>query len=245
MTESILPVFIPLLFLVAFLYASVGHGGASGYLALMVLFGFSPFVMKPTALILNVFVSLIAFLHYYRAGFFRWKLFWPFAIASVPLAFLGGMISVDAVLYKKILGILLVFPVLRLCGAFGKEAAIIRESNLLSSLIIGSMIGFLSGLIGIGGGIILSPVILLLHWAKMKETAATSALFIFVNSMAGLAGQLNSGITIDSGMLIMVFVALAGGWLGSYFGVHRFNSLALRRLLAVVLLIASIKLMGI
>lgn len=160
-TESI---FYLLLFLVAFLYSSVGHGGASGYLALMAFFSFAPETMRPTALILNLFVSLTAFIQYYRNGHFRWKLFWPFAIASIPAAFIGGLIVIDAAWYKKILGILLLFPVVRLGGVKFNSEKTDKEQTLFASLLIGATIGLFSGMIGIGGGIILSPVILLLHW---------------------------------------------------------------------------------
>ncbi|MEP7267506.1 MAG: sulfite exporter TauE/SafE family protein [Saprospiraceae bacterium] len=177
-----------LLFLVAFLYSSVGHGGASGYLALMAFFSFAPETMWPTALMLNIFVSLIAFIQYYRSGHFKWQLFWPFAIASIPAAFIGGLIVVDAKIYKTILGVLLLFPVVRLGGVKFNAEETQKEQKLFTSLIIGALIGLFSGMIGIGGGIILSPIILLLHWANMKQTAAVSALFILVNSMAGLAG---------------------------------------------------------
>jgi len=226
------------------MYSSVGHGGASGYLALMAIFSFQQADMKATALVLNIVVSLVAFIQFYRAGYFRWNLFFPFAIISIPAAFIGGMMSVEPLLYKRILGCLLLFPVARLFGVFGKDSGDIKEANLAGSLFIGAVIGFLSGLIGIGGGIILSPVILLLHWGKMKETAAVSALFIFVNSLAGLSGQLSSGINFDPSMYGMLAIALSGGILGSYYGVHRFNTLLLRRLLAFVLLIASVKLLS-
>ncbi|REJ81006.1 MAG: sulfite exporter TauE/SafE family protein [Bacteroidetes bacterium] len=245
MSEQLIPIFIPLLFAVAFLYASVGHGGASGYLALMVIFGFSTTVMKPTALMLNVFVSLVAFLQYYRAGYFKWKLFLPFAIASVPMAFLGGTIEVDANLYKKILGILLIFPIMRLFGFFGKDPEGLRDANMTLSVVIGAGIGFLSGLIGIGGGIILSPLIVLLHYARMKETAGVSALFIFVNSLSGLAGQIKTGVQFDSQMVYMVLVAFAGGALGAYYGVNKFNNVMLKRFLAFVLVIACFKLLSV
>ena len=237
-------ILFPALFIVAFMYSSVGHGGASGYLALMAIVGFQQTDMKATALLLNIFVSLIAFIQFYRAGYFHWKLFLPFAIMSIPAAFIGGMISVEPILYKKILGCLLLFPVLRLFGVFGKDSGEIKETKLIISLFIGAVIGFLSGLIGIGGGIILSPVILLLHWGKMKETAAVSALFIFVNSVSGFSGQFIYGISFDPSIYGMLAVALAGGFAGSYYGVHRFNTLLLRRLLAFVLLIASVKLLS-
>ena len=160
-------IFYFLLFLVAFLYASVGHGGASGYLALMAIWGIAPEVMKPTALLLNLFVSLTSFIQFYRGGHFRWKLFLPFAIASVPMAFVGGMITVDADIYKKILGILLLVPIIRFLFFKNIQVSEIRKADIALSLLIGAAIGFLSGLIGIGGGILLSPALLLLKWTDM------------------------------------------------------------------------------
>ena len=191
--ETIILFYI-LLFLIAFLYSSVGHGGASGYLALMVLFSISPDVMKPTALLLNLFVSLTSFIQFYRGKHFNWKIFSPFAVASVPMAFVGGLITLDADIYKKILGILLLVPIIRFLFFAHIKVEELKKSNLILSLLIGAAIGFLSGLIGIGGGIILSPVLLLLKWTDLKQTAAISALFIFVNSLSGLGGQLTKGI---------------------------------------------------
>ncbi len=235
-------IFYVLLVLVAFLYASVGHGGASGYLALMAFFSFAPETMRPTALLLNVFVSLIAFIQYYRGGHFKWNLFWPFAITSFPAAFIGGMIAIDGGLYKKILAILLLFSVLNLLGFKIKMTTIEVKQNIFLALIIGAVIGFFSGMIGIGGGIILSPLILLLHWAKIKKTAAVSALFIFVNSLAGLAGLFAQGLEFKSEMSWMILLALLGGIMGSYLGANKFKSEFLNKLLAIVLFIASIKL---
>lgn len=231
-----------LLFIVAFLYASVGHGGASGYLALMALFSFSPDVMKSSALILNIIVSIIAFSQFYKGGFFKWKLFLPFAIASVPAAFLGAYVTVDADIYKKILGILLLFPILRLLGVFGKDDYTNKEVNWIIALTIGAVIGLLSGMIGIGGGIILSPAILLLHWGKMKDTAAVSALFIFVNSISGFMALLSKGVVIDQQVYFWLVIALVGGFAGAYFSRAKFSNKTLKPILAFVLVIASIKL---
>ena len=231
-----------LLLLVSFLYASVGHGGASGYLALMACFSFAPDVMRPTALVLNLFVSAIAFIQYYKSGYFQWKLFWPFAITSIPAAFIGGVIQVDENIYKKILAVLLLFSVVKLIGFNTSSVAVRKKQNLIASLIIGLIIGFFSGMIGIGGGIILSPLILLLHWADMKQTAAVSALFIFVNSLAGLSGSIINGINITSSMGLMLAIALVGGFAGSYSGAKKFNTVKLKFLLSIVLMIASAKL---
>ena len=235
--------FLLILFIVAFLYAAVGHGGASGYLALMAVFGMMPEIMKPTALLLNLFVSLSAFLLFYKEGHFKWKIFLPFALASIPFSFLGGVISLDATIYKKILGILLLIPVVRLAALPNKDMNDLKQSTLFLSLLIGAFIGFLSGLIGIGGGIILSPVLLLLAWTNQKQTAAISALFIFVNSLSGLAGQLTKGINFQSEMFVLVGVAFAGGSVGAWFGARKFNQNILKYLLATVLLMASVKLL--
>lgn len=234
--------FYILLFVVAFLYGAVGHGGASGYLALMALAGIAPAEMKSSALLLNLFVSMIAFVQFFRGGYFKWKLFWPFALASIPLSFLGGMISIDAFIYKKILGVLLLIPVARFFFIPFKEGHAAKASVPVS-LAIGGGIGFLSGLIGIGGGILLSPLILLLKWADQKQTAAISALFIFVNSLSGLSGQWTKGMTIHSDRLIWVGIAVVGGSVGSWLGSKRFKQQGLQIVLAGVLLIASIKLL--
>lgn len=231
--------------LVSFLYSSVGHGGASGYLAVMALLSFSPAEMRQTALVLNILVSLIAFYQFYAAGFFRLRLFLPLAAASVPAAFAGGLISIETGIYNKILGALLLFSVIRLSGMIPMRNSGIHQSSIVVSLILGLVIGFVSGLIGIGGGIILSPVLLLLHWADMKETAAVSALFILVNSIAGLAGTFVDGAQFTADMLYPVIFALSGAVAGSYLGARRLDNIVLKKLLAVVLLIASVKLLSI
>tara|TARA_R110002126_G_scaffold10081_5_gene45286 strand:+ start:2038 stop:2778 length:741 start_codon:yes stop_codon:yes gene_type:complete len=234
--------FLAILPIVSFLYSSIGHGGASGYLALMALFSFAPESMKPTALLLNLFVAGIAFYYYYKEGYFNKKLFLVFAIASVPLAFIGGTIEVDASIYKKILAILLIFAILKMLNVFGKENDRTKKVKLWQGLVVGAVIGFFSGLIGIGGGIILTPVILLLHWGNMKQAAAVSALFIWVNSAAGLTGQLSSGVSIEKESLLLVAIALTGGVLGGYYGSKKINNKNLRYILAFVLIIASAKL---
>ena len=235
-------IFYVLLVLVAFLYSSVGHGGASGYLALMAFFSFAPETMRPTALLLNIFVSLIASVQYYRAGFFKWNLFWPYALASFPAAFIGGMITVDVGLYKKILAVLLLFSVVKLLGIKIKTASFDLKQNVFLALLIGAIIGLFSGMIGIGGGIILSPILLLLQWADMKKTAAVSALFIFINSIAGFAGLFTKGFEFKTEMGWMIVMALIGGIAGAHFGANKFKSEFLNKILAIVLIIASIKL---
>ena len=242
MPDAIL-VFYCLLFLVAFLYASVGHGGASGYLALMAIFSIAPEVMKPTALLLNLFVSATSFIQFYRGKHFLWKIFLPLAVGSIPLAFVGGLVVVDGALYKKMLGFLLLIPVARFFFFANTPVEENRKPLPGLSLVIGAAIGFLSGLIGIGGGIILSPVLLFLKWTDQKQTAAISALFIFVNSISGLAGQLTKGIQFNQDMIWYVAIAFTGGLLGAYFGALRFKQTILKNVLAVVLLLAAFKLL--
>lgn len=244
MADSLL-LFYFLLFLIAFLYASVGHGGASGYLALMTLFSVTPEVMKPTALLLNLFVSLTSFIQFYRGRHFKWKIFLPLSLASIPLAFIGGLMVVDGAIYKKILGLLLLIPVVRFLFFPNFDISEIKKPNLLLSIFIGAVIGLLSGMIGIGGGIILSPILLFLKWTDQKQTAAISALFIFVNSLSGLAGQLTKGIHFSADMYAYVVIAFFGGLCGAYFGALRFKQIILKNVLAIVLLVAAIKLLKI
>ena len=235
--------FYGLLFVIAFLYASVGHGGASGYLALMAIFSFSPQVMKPTALLLNLFVSTVSFIQFYRGGHFKWKIFLPFAIASVPMAFVGGLITIDGTVYKKILGLLLIIPVIRFLFFSNIKVEEKKEPNIALSVLIGALIGFLSGLIGIGGGIILSPVLLLLKWTDQKQTAAISAAFIFVNSLSGLFGQLKKGIYFSADMYAYVAIAFVAGLCGAYFGSLKFKQTILKNTLGLVLALAAYKLL--
>jgi hypothetical protein len=230
------------IFLVAGLYASVGHGGASGYLALMTLLSMPIATIKPVALMLNIAVSLIAFIQFYRSGFFNKKLFIPLAIASVPAAYAGGLLSIDPHLYKQLLGGLLFISAIRLAMPLKKEAIVIQHFNIVLVVMIGASIGFLSGMIGIGGGIILSPLLILVRYSDIKTTSGISALFIFVNSIAGLLGQMHQGIVFSSSMSVMIAVAIAGGLIGSYIGAKQLNVSLLKKVLAVVLFIASLKL---
>jgi len=234
--------FVGLIALVAFAYAMVGHGGASGYLALMALAGIGIAVARPSALLINLVVSGIAFAQYARAGHFRWALFWPFAIASVPLAWIGAHISIDPLHYKRLLALCLLFAVLRLFGAFGPQRGDVVPVPIWAALIIGAALGFVSGLIGIGGGILLSPVLLLMRWADTRTTACVSALFILVNSAAGLLGIEHLPGMIDQRVMIWSAVALAAGLVGSNIGARRLPPLRLRQALGGVLLFASIKL---
>ncbi|MEP6902906.1 MAG: sulfite exporter TauE/SafE family protein [Actinomycetota bacterium] len=233
-------------FAVAMLYSSVGHGGASGYLAVMALLAVAPEVTRPTALILNLFVASIAFVQFYRAGYFDWKIFLPFAAGSIPFAFLGGMIHLPIVLYKIILGITLMLAAIRLAINLKSEREP-RAPEIWICLLIGAGLGFVSGLVGVGGGIFLTPILLLMNWTETKKAAGVSALFILVNSIAGLFGNWLLGkdsqiFNLPSNVWFWIIAAIIGGLIGATVGSYRFNSLTLRRVLAVGLLIAGAKL---
>ena len=234
--------FCILMAVIAFLYASVGHGGASGYLALMSIFSFPVSVMKPSALLLNLFVSGISFFFYYQKEHFKPKLFFPFAISSVPAAFIGGMIPLENNFYKILLGVILIFAALRLMDLINSQEKEITTMNNSLAIAIGFAIGLVSGMLGIGGGVILSPILLLLGWASFKETAAISSLFIFVNSVAGLAGYFMAGKSMPIDSFYLVPIAVFGGFLGSYYGSGYFSNKVLKYVLASVILIASFKL---
>jgi len=236
-------VILGLLFLVSLFYSSVGHGGASGYLAALGILGISTELMRPAVLVLNLFVSAIAFMQYYRAGHFRWSLFYPFAILSIPMAYLGAFVKLGPVVYKQVLGICLIIAVLRILGLFNRKSdGPSSPMPLYAGLLIGAVLGFLSGMIGIGGGIILSPIILLFRWGNMKETAAVSALFIFVNSLASLSGLWKQGTPWPPHLALWIVVVVAGGLLGSWWGSRRAENTVLRNVLAGVLLLAAVKL---
>jgi uncharacterized membrane protein YfcA len=235
-------IFLASLFVIAFLYSSVGHGGASGYLALMALFGIAPVYMKSTALSLNVFVSAIAFLTYARAGYFRFRLIFPFLITSIPLAFLGALMKIKPGVYEIILGIFLLFAVVRMLFIPGAISEHPSKPPVWLALVIGAILGFFSGMIGIGGGIILSPILVLFHWSTVKESAAASALFIFLNSLSGLTGLVQSGITFESRLILWIAAGVVGGLAGAYSGSYRASPGKLKYVLSVILLMASIKL---
>jgi uncharacterized membrane protein YfcA len=226
--------------IMAFLYASVGHGGASGYLAALALFSVAPGIMKQSALLLNLGVSFMSFIAFYRQGYFKWRLFWPFALGSIPAAFLGAQIPLSDSTYKQILGACLLLAVFRMLSSLRESQA--NSLPLWAGLSVGTSIGLLSGMIGIGGGIILSPVLLLFRWANLKEAAAVSALFIFVNSLSGLAG-LKTWILLDQSSLIYWLVAsLIGGFLGARWGASFASNTKVKWVLALVLIIAACKL---
>lgn len=229
------------IFVVAVLYSSVGHGGASGYLAVMAFLSVAPAVTRPTALILNVFVASIGAFQFYRRGYFDWKVFLPFAITSVPFAFIGGMISLPLEVYRIVLGIVLLLAAARLAWNFSSEKETIAPKIWLA-LIIGAVIGLLSGLIGVGGGIFLTPILLLMNWTETRTAAGISAAFILINSISGLAGNYAQVALLPSNVVFWIVAAVGGGIVGSTLGSRRFNSLTMRRSLALVLIIAGIKL---
>jgi len=228
----------------AFGYAAVGHGGASAYLAALALAGVAPAQMRPIALVLNILVSAIGTYKFWRAGYFRWRLLWPFAVVSIPLAFLGGAITLPGHAYKVLVGAVLIYAAWQLwhSARAGEEMRPVREPPLASAMAVGAVLGFLSGLTGVGGGIFLSPLLLMLGWAGTKQTSAVAAPFILVNSLAGIAG----GFTVQSAQLppqmaILAVAVLIGGWLGAEYGSRRFANPLIRRILAVVLAAAGAK----
>jgi uncharacterized protein len=230
------------LVIVAFLYASVGHGGASGYIAIMSLFNIPVDVYKPIVLILNIVIAGIAFVQFYRAGYFRWRLCWPFIISGIPFAFIGSRMAVQGKYYNLFLGVALIFPIVRLLGF---NPALKRESRSVPlglALIIGGAIGFVAGMLNIGGGIFLSPVIILMAWANAKEAAAVSSLFIVCNSLSGLIASSNLSSAFNTTFYLWLGTAMAGGILGSYLGSRNFRNITVQYLLATVLSIACIKL---
>jgi len=229
------------LFLAAALYASVGHGGASGYLAVMGLVGIAPMDMKSIALTLNIAVSLLALAAFARSGHFRLDLFWRLAAVSVPAAFLGGWLQSSDPVFKIILAAALIFGAWRLVFHSPATEIVLRKPPMLALLGLGLLIGFLSGLIGIGGGIFLTPLLIFFHWSSAKAAAAVSAAFILVNSIAGLGGFFVNGGTIPPLAWLLLPFVLAGGWLGSWWGSGSAPAVALQRALAVILIIAATK----
>lgn len=230
------------LLLVGFLYASVGHGGASGYLAVLSLFGIPVTTYRPFILILNIVVASLSFSQYYKSGYFKWNLTWPFLLTSAPFAFFGAQIHLQKEHYNLLLGLALLFPIIKLLGFTPMVKQDFKTLNLVYALVFGAFIGFLSGLLYIGGGIFLSPFIILMAWADSKHAAASAALFIVLNSLAGLAGNVPNLSNLTSTHYIWFFSAVAGGAAGAFFGSRKFAVATVRYLLVVVLSIASFKL---
>jgi len=233
---------IVMIFLAAILYSSVGHAGASGYLAAMALMAVPPDIMKPTALFLNIIVATIGTIQFARAGHFAWNIFWPFAITSIPLAFVGGALRLPYHYYKAVVGAVLLFAAIRLIRSAKKGGDVeTKPLPILAALIAGGGIGLLAGLTGVGGGIFLSPLLLLANWATVRQTAAVSVAFILVNSIAGLAGNLASVRYLPPEIPLLAIAAGLGGMIGSYLGSRRAAPIVLRYLLALVLVMAGAK----
>lgn len=243
-----------LIFAAAMLYSSVGHAGASAYLAAMSLFGLSPDQMKPAALILNLAVATLATVRYLRAGCFQTRIWFLFTSASIPCAALGGYLTLPSVLYKPIVGLILLFAAGRFLLessratstsdiSLGSSQEFLRPLRWPIAVFWGASIGLLSGLTGTGGGIFLSPLIILMCWATTRQTSGISAAFILANSLAGLAGLLTKGETIPSPVGIWLIAVLAGGWVGSSLGTRKLKTAILRKLLGVVLVIAGGKML--
>ena len=228
-------------FTVAFLYSSVGHAGASGYIAVLSLFGVSVAMLKPSALVLNILVACLSSWQFYRAGYFSWRIFLPFAIASVPFAFLGGYVSVPTYILKIILGAILLYSAIRFVLQQKEEEDTHLPPTPLA-IMIGAVLGFVSGLTGVGGGIFLTPLLIFMKWARTKTASAVSALFILVNSVAGLFGAYSSAQHLPTFIIPISCAAIIGGAIGSYYGSRKFSPLVIKRILAVVLLIAGVKL---
>ncbi len=231
-----------LIFLAAVLYSSVGHAGASGYLAAMALFGLAPAEMRPAALVLNVLVATIGTVKFYRAGCFSWRLFVPLVAGSVPCALLGGYLTLPSRVYRPVVGGILLLSAVRLVVQNPAVDGPTRPRPPLPGLVLcGAGIGLLSGLTGTGGGIFLSPLVLFLGWAGPRETAGVSVAFILANSLAGLAGLLTRNPILPDGLGVWAVAVVIGGLLGAELGSKRLGSHTLRRLLAVVLVIAGLK----
>jgi uncharacterized protein len=236
-----------LIFAAALLYSSVGHAGASGYLAAMALVGVAPDVMKPTALALNILVATIATTRYYRAGYFSWSALWPFAIGSIPMSFVGGATTLPGYVYKPAVGLVLFYAAYRLFRSTLGGAREAPDKGIsvptLPAVVWGGAIGLLAGLTGTGGGIFLSPLLLFTGWAGTRPTSGTSAAFILANSIAGLAGSYSSVQYLPGAIPVWAVAAGIGGLIGSEIGSRHLQSNGIRRALAVVLVIAGLKLM--
>src|SRR3982751_1498802 len=222
--------------IVAFLYSCVGHAGASGYIAVMSLFSVAPSAIRPTALVLNIIVACIGTWQFWRRGHFSWRLFWPFAVLAIPMAFIGGHLNLPTHFFKMLVGIVLLFSAMGFIFRPPDDSVAAEPSPFLA-IPVGAGLGLLAGLTGTGGGIFLTPLLLFKRWARAKSAAAVSALFILVNSAAGLLGNVSSTKHFPSFAVVLAAAAITGGAAGSYLGSHRFAHTTIKRFLAVVLLI--------
>ncbi len=231
-----------LFFLVAFLYSSVGHAGASGYLAVMALLSFPPDAIKPTSLVLNIVVSIIASYKFIKEGYFNKQVFLSFAVTSIPFAFIGGYLEVEPGLFKMFAGVfLLVSAGLLLLREYVRPTTDKRPVNYFLTAFAGAVIGLLSGLIGVGGGIFLSPLIILLGYTKVKEASGVAALFILCNSILGLMGHYVSLKSLDPMILFWVVAVAIGGFIGAHLGARKFTSKLIIAFLFIVLVSAGVK----
>jgi uncharacterized protein len=233
---------IPLIFIAALLFSSVGHGGASAYLATFALIGMAPASMRPAALSLNVLVATIALYKFHKAGAFDWQLFWPIALTSIPAAFIGGKVTLPNETYKILVGLSLIYAAWAIFNHANRSEEVSLKpvaKPILFSL--GAGLGFLAGLTGVGGGIFLSPILLFFGWAKTKVISGVAAAFILVNSISGLLGVLSKSPTLPAGLIYWALAAVAGGWLGAEYGSKRLANPTIRKLLALVLLFAGSK----
>ena len=229
------------LFLGAVLYTSVGHAGASAYIAVMTLFDLPPVVIKPTALTLNIFVSSFTSLRYIKSNFFNKTLFLYLSVGSVPAAFIGGRINLPSDVYRPVIGVLLLLSGLRFLVQAMQSDKAHREVNKPLAIFMGACVGLLSGITGTGGGIFLSPLIIWLGWVSVKQASGTAAAFIFVNSVAGLLGNIQSTSSLPSELPVFVVAVLLGALIGTRFGITRLSSIGVKRALGCVLLIAGVK----
>ena len=218
MTPELIPVLAVCIFIVAALYASVGHGGASGYLAIMALFSLHPEALKPTALMLNIVVAGVGTYLYCSAGQFSWRVFWPFVMTSIPMSFLGGTFNLPPEYYRPLLGMMLFYAAWRLFVRRKNDEYEANPPGFPVSMVVGGVLGFASGLIGVGGGIFLSPLMILLRWARVREVSGIAAMFILVNSISGLTGHLSSMQYIPEYAPALAGMALVGGTIGALCG---------------------------
>ena len=227
-------------FVAAFLFALAGHTGASAYLAIFGLAGMTPDTIKPTVLSLNVVVGSVAIYKFARAGHFSWRLIWPFILTSVPFSFLGGLISLPTPIYRILVAVVLIYAAFRmLFNAPAKNETPTDYPPVWLSLLLGAGIGFTAGLIGMGGGILLSPILLLTNWAGPQLTAGTIAIFVLVNSISGLLGHWSVSMHLPSQLPFWSVVALVGGWIGAEIGSRRLSANFLRRMLGLILLVSG------
>jgi uncharacterized protein len=232
-------------FAVAFFYSSVGHGGATGYLAALALLGIAPSSARVAVLVTNVLVASVAWWRFARTGYFDWRVLLAFAVTSVPCAWFGAKVHVSVQAYKIILGSVLTIAgvVLLLRARWQTDEVAVREFLWPIALIVGAVLGFLAGLTGIGGGVFLSPLLYLFRWVKPKTTGGIAAGFIVVNSIAGLVGAGWEKITHAGSLLWLTLPAVIGALLGTHFGARRWSSVTFSRVLAVVLVFAGGKLL--